>query len=192
LHEWQRDKDLVLNSSEEIEEFKNCASIMAFNIAQQYGIKSISDIEKAELESCENKVLSFQRHKIIVDSCPRQTQRRPVANPEGPLSLPSPSPFCMKMRYCRQGSLQSNNYELEAAKENLQVLFQQHPDMRDQVLKVLEPEFALQSDLQVQLQKDQSKMAKKLAKQKKLRAIDSILKFKVDVAPWNPEASKAK
>jgi hypothetical protein len=25
-----------------------------------------------------------------------------------------------------------------------------------------------------------------------LRAIDSILKFKVDVAPWNPEASKAK
>ena len=94
------------------------------------------------------------------------------------------------MRYCRQGSLQSNNYELEAAKENLQVLFQQHPDMRDQVLKVLEPEFALQSDLQVQLQKDQSKMAKKLAKQKKLRAIDSILKCKVDVAPWNPEASK--
>lgn len=51
------------------------------------------------------------------------------------------------MQYCRQGSRQSNNYELEAAKENLQVLFEQNPDMRDQVLKVLEPEFALQSDL---------------------------------------------
>ena len=60
MHEWIRDKDLVLNSLEEIEEFKNCASIMAFNIAQQYGIKSISDIEKVELEGCENKVLSFQ------------------------------------------------------------------------------------------------------------------------------------
>ena len=96
------------------------------------------------------------------------------------------------MRYCRQGSLQSNNYELEAAKENLQVLLEQNPDMRDQVLKVLEPEFALQSDLQLQLQKDQSKVAKKLAKQKKLKQIDSILKCKIDVAPWNPEVNRAK
>jgi hypothetical protein len=101
LHEWLRDKDLVLNSQEEIEEFKNCASIMAFNIAHQYGIKNISDIKEAELEGCENKVLSFQRHKIIVDSCPRQTRTRAMTNSEGPISLPKSSPFYIKMRYCR-------------------------------------------------------------------------------------------
>ena len=130
--------------------------------------------------------MSFEWNKITINKS-MSKPRSKCQTLSSPLCVPKVAPLYLQMRYCRQGSLQSNNFELEEAKENLQVLFEQNPDMREQVLKVLEPQFGLQSDLETQLKKDKSKLAKKIAKKKKMEEIDSILKCKVDAEPWNPE-----